>query len=84
MSLCGQGYSGIVLSSWVQLLVTYENVLECCWPLPVVLLCQAKNIFRNNFNTALSEQGTLRMLKQIHSKAVRIGWVDPLTPSGVV
>ena len=29
---------------------------------------QAKNIFRNNFNTALSEQGTLRMLRQIHRK----------------
>eukprot|EP00439_Symbiodinium_sp_Y106_P009432 s1626_g1.t1 len=28
----------------------------------------AKNIFRNNFNTALDEQGTLRMLKQIHTK----------------
>lgn len=32
---------------------------------------KAKNIFRNNFNTALSEQGTLRMLKQIHSKELR-------------
>ncbi|CAE7949107.1 unnamed protein product, partial [Symbiodinium sp. KB8] len=30
---------------------------------------KAKNIFRNNFNTALDEQGTLRMLKQIHTKA---------------
>ena len=29
---------------------------------------EAKNIFRNNFNTALDEQGTLRMLKQIHTK----------------
>jgi len=32
---------------------------------------KAKNIFRNNFNTALSEQGTLRMLKQIHTKELR-------------
>eukprot|EP00913_Durusdinium_trenchii_P028709 g26924.t2 len=32
---------------------------------------KAKNIFRNNFNTALSEQGTLRMLRQIHRKELR-------------
>jgi len=32
---------------------------------------KAKNIFRNNFNTALDEQGTLRMLKQIHTKELR-------------
>eukprot|EP00440_Ansanella_granifera_P025321 gb/GFBE01027498.1/.p1 GENE.gb/GFBE01027498.1/~~gb/GFBE01027498.1/.p1 ORF type:complete len:573 (+),score=114.33 gb/GFBE01027498.1/:1-1719(+) len=32
---------------------------------------KAKNIFRNNFNTALDEEGTLRMLKAIHKKELR-------------
>ena len=33
---------------------------------------KAKNIFRNNFNTALSEQGTMRMLQQIHKKVGKL------------
>merc|ERR1719331_2446248 len=32
---------------------------------------KAKNIFRNNFNTALDEDGTNRMLKFIRSREVR-------------
>eukprot|EP00931_Biecheleriopsis_adriatica_P056391 TRINITY_DN33416_c0_g1_i3.p1 TRINITY_DN33416_c0_g1~~TRINITY_DN33416_c0_g1_i3.p1 ORF type:complete len:312 (+),score=84.47 TRINITY_DN33416_c0_g1_i3:398-1333(+) len=32
---------------------------------------KAKNIFRNNFNTALDEDGTLRMLKAIHKMELR-------------
>jgi len=33
-----------------------------------VMEAKAKNIFRNNFNTALDEEGTMRMLKMIQTK----------------